>query len=178
MPHVIIVYYSVNDNIHELAQYIKNGIRSRNMSVSLMNIEHLNMYELSNADTIVFGCHTMMGGISGQYKLFMDLTNGHWHNQNWKNKLAAGFTTGPFNSEKMATLQTMAGFAAQHSMLWISQGHLAENEGRASSEIINRQGSYLGLICETNASINNQSNDNQTAYFFGIRIANATLRCS
>ena len=178
MPHVTIVYYSVDDSIYELAQYIKNGIRSRNMSVSLMNIESYDMGELLRSDTIVFGCPTTMGGISGQFKIFMDLTSGHWHNQTLKNKLAAGFTTGPINSERMATLQTMSGFAGPHSMLWISQGHLAENEGRVSSELVNRQGSYLGMIGDSTATLIQQSEDNQTAYYFGIRIANITLRCS
>ena len=56
---------------------------------------------------------------------FLDATSGRWQEQRWKNKLAAGFTNSAgLNGDKLATLQQLALFAMQHSMIWVGLGLL------------------------------------------------------
>jgi NAD(P)H dehydrogenase (quinone) len=180
MLRVVILYHSINGFIEMVMTNIKNGIDStnNNIEVTMMDIQCLSLDQLYNADTIVFGCPTIMGGPSAQFKSFMDLTTGIWHNQIWKNKLAAGFTTSEgLGGDKLATLQAISLFAAQHSMIWISQGHIAENEGNGSNLHINRLESYIGCMAQNHTDVQeNNESYYKTAYYFGKRIASATVR--
>jgi NAD(P)H dehydrogenase (quinone) len=178
MPRVSIVSDLPTERSREIASRIKDGIRSLyDIEIIEMNIYNVDINTLINSSAIIFGCPTSMGAPSALFKGFMEETRGEFYNQTFKNKLAAGFTFGDANSgDKHSTLQTLCSFASQHSMLWISQGHLAENEGAAANAMINENRSYLGNITEI--PLNNQGHANnephinnlQTAYYFGKRI--------
>jgi NAD(P)H dehydrogenase (quinone) len=116
-----------------------------------------------------------MGGIAAQYKSFIDACGGIWYEQGWRNKLAAGFTHSQgLSGDKLNTLEGLMIQAMQHGMLWVSLGIRPEG---SSPEQINRLGSYLGLMAQSEADQTNLfEGDRQTARLFGQRIADATHR--
>ena len=129
---------------------------------------------LHAADAIVLGCPTYMGTVSAPFKAFMDATGAFWAQQRWADKLAAGFTNaGGLSGDKLATLQALAGFAAQQGMVWVSQGVFPAGGG------INRMGSWLGLMAQSDdgpASVTPPPEDHATARLFGAWVARAAVR--
>ena len=130
--------------------------------------------ELHNADAIIFGCPTYMGTVSGVFKQFMDASGAVWQAQAWRDKMAAGFTNaGALSGDKLNTLTTLAMFAAQHSMIWVSQGVFVEKNG------INRMGSWIGMMAQSSdgpVETATPPEDHETARRFGERVARAAVR--
>ena len=71
----------------------------------------------------------------------------------WQDKLAAGFTNSAgMSGDKLCTLQQLAGFAAQHGMIWIPLGQLPgwqSSNGTAAD--LNRLASFLGVMAQSNS---------------------------
>ena len=139
--------------------------------------------ELDAADVIVFGCPTYMGSGSAALKSFMEETlRPQFLEQRWKDKLAAGFTNSAgMSGDKLLTLQQLAGFAAQHGMIWVSLGELPGWQTSAgSADDVNRLASFLGLMAQSNADqgpdLVPPASDRATAERFGRRIADAAHR--
>ena len=80
------------------------------------------------------------------------------------------------NGDKLNTLQQLALFAAQHSMLWISTGILPKFENDVQLEEPNGLGSYLGLMTLSDNSTKevNPPKGIKSAELFGQRIAKIT----
>lgn len=187
MKNVAIVYFSAAGHTQQLAHAIAEGVRSIPQTTAVLwRIEGSDLREgrwknqevtagLQQADTIVFGSPTYMGGIAAQYKSFIDACGGIWYEQAWRNKLAAGFTHSQgLSGDKLNTLEGLMIQAMQHGMLWLSLGMLPEG---SSPEQINRLGSYIGLMAQSQADQTNLfEGDRQTARLFGQRIADATHR--
>jgi len=72
--------------------------------------------------------------------------------QRWKDKLAAGFTNSAgMSGDKLLALQQLAGFAAQHGMIWITLGQLLGwQTSVGSADDPNRLASFLGLMAQSN----------------------------
>ncbi|MCY3005899.1 MAG: flavodoxin family protein [Planctomycetota bacterium] len=187
MKNVAIVYFSAAGHTQQLAHAIAEGVRSVPQTTAVLwRIEGSDLREgrwknqevtdgLQRADTIVFGSPTYMGGMAAQYKSFIDACGGIWYEQAWRNKLAAGFTHSQgLSGDKLNTLEGLMIQAMQHGMLWVSLGMLPEG---SSPEQINRIGSYIGLMAQSQADQTNLfEGDRQTARLFGQRIADATHR--
>lgn len=168
---IVILYDSDCHITHTIAQRILSGLQSENVTARLMSVDGVNEARLNLADCIIFGCRTgFTPGITTKMSQFMDSTRDRFENQAWKNKFAAGFTTST-GSNSTNVIQDFCNFAAKHSMLWISQGHLEENEGhnRPIDTRINSNSSFLGCT----ASV---SQGNLTAEYFGRRVAQQTKR--
>jgi NAD(P)H dehydrogenase (quinone) len=138
-----------------------------------------NMAPLNEADCIIFGCPTYMGGPSAQFKQFIDAASKVWFVQGWKDKLAAGFTnSGTPSGDKLSTLNQLYINAMQHSMIWISTGimHGAENTG-GTDKHLNRLSCYSGAMSESpHGSKEPLAADLYTAERFGKRAAEIALR--
>jgi multimeric flavodoxin WrbA len=112
----------------------------------------------------------------------MDQTSRLWLDQKWKDKLAAGFTnSGSRSGDKETTLMQLAVFAAQHSMVWVSLGLMpGNNSSHGSEEDINRLGSSLGAMAQSNVDEGPESGPSQsdlkTAAHLGKRVAEAAQR--
>jgi NAD(P)H dehydrogenase (quinone) len=139
--------------------------------------------ELDAADAIVFGGPTYMGSGSAALKAFMeDTIRPQFLERRWQDKLAAGFTNSAgMSGDKLLTLQQLAGFAAQHGMLWLSLGQLPGWEtSTGSADDPNRLAAFLGLMAQSNADqgpdLAPPASDRVTAERFGQRIGAATLR--
>ena len=67
--------------------------------------------------------------------------------------MAAGFTNSAgLNGDKLATLQQLALFAMQHSMIWVGLGLLPGNHTAAGSpDDLNRLAGFLGAMAQSNA---------------------------
>ena len=111
--------------------------------------------ELTSADALIFGAPTYMGGPSAQFKAFQDATSRTVFAAGglWRNKVAAGFTNSASRSgDKLATLQQLAVFAAQHGMHWVNLGLPPGNNSSTGSENdLNRLGFFMGATAQSNA---------------------------
>ncbi len=136
---------------------------------------------LAASDAIIFGSPTYMGTVSWQFKKFADASSKPWATQDWKNKIAAGFTnSASMNGDKLTTLQHMVTLAMQHGMIWASTGLMPSNTKAAQRNDINYLGSYLGLMAQSPSDSSPEEGplpgDLETAKLFGVRIAEAANR--
>jgi hypothetical protein len=164
---IVILYDSESEEIQRVVSRIRNGIGR----CEIMTLNNINHSVLERADTIVFGCKSgLTPGLSQGMLQFMDRTYDRFVNQVWRNKFASGFTIGE-GSTSIKTLEDLFAFACKHSMIWIPQGHLEENEGqnRPMGTTVNRNKSYLGCIVTL-------ENTDLTAETFGRRIRERTER--
>ncbi|MCB1735194.1 MAG: flavodoxin family protein [Gammaproteobacteria bacterium] len=132
--------------------------------------------ELDSSDAIVFGSPTYMGMASWQFKKFADTSSKRWAAQDWKDKVAAGFTnSATMNGDKHSTLHFMITLAMQHSMLWIGTGLMPSNNKAASRDDINYVGSFGGLMTTSpsDAGVDEAPTygDIETSKLFGERVA-------
>ena len=138
--------------------------------------------ELAAADAIIFGSPTYMGAVSGVFKIFMDASSKVWAASGWKDKIAGGFTNSASQSgDKLATLQQLSVFAAQHGMIWTSLGLPAgNNSSKGSTGDLNRLGAFLGAMAQSDADEGPDKgpipSDLATARVLGERIARAAAR--
>lgn len=184
---IAVVYHSTYGHTEALAKSVLKGVQqvagteSRLIPVSDAKNEWA---WLESADAIIFGCPTYMGSTSAGFKAFMEESSAVWAEQKWKDKLAAGFTNSASQSgDKLNTLVDLAIFAAQHSMIWVSLGLMpGNNDSRASVNDINRIGSYLGAMAQSNKDQGPAdappANDHETASMLGRRVAEIAGRFS
>lgn len=136
--------------------------------------------ELAQCDGIVFGCATYMGSGSALFKTFLETAfRPCWLEQQWKDKVAAGFTNSASqNGDKLSTLIQLAVFAMQMGMIWVGVGDLPGNNwsGGARSDL-NRLGTWMGAMGQSDADGSEPSvGDLDTAERFGARVALITRR--
>jgi multimeric flavodoxin WrbA len=123
-----------------------------------------------------------MGSPSAVFKKFMEESSSRWMKQEWADKVAAGFTNSSSQSgDKLNTLISLAVFAAQHSMIWVSLGLMPGNNASSGSvNDVNRLGSWLGAMAQSNfdqpADLAPLESDLQTAKSLGLRVANMAKR--
>jgi multimeric flavodoxin WrbA len=183
MISLAVIYHSAFGHTKKLAEAVQTGAASvPNTTVHLISAEeaHEHWDEINACDALIFGSPTYMGAVSAGFKEFMDKSGNLWLKQRWKDKIAAGFTTsGSYNGDKLAVLQQMAGFAAQHGMIWISLGLQPGDapEDGANTHVLNRLGSYLGAMARSvndSPEVTPPEGDIKTAQFLGRRVAELT----
>ncbi|MDN3632730.1 flavodoxin family protein [Vibrio lentus] len=185
-----IVFFSKNGATKQVAETIAEGINTQQPGSALL-IEVLSseivegrydndgkLNALNNCDAIIFGAPTYMGSPAAQFKSFMDASSDTYCKKAWRNKLAAGFTTGgSLNGEQQQTLLSFFTLACQHGMVWAG----LDISKHIDDLGLNRTGSSIGLVAsddQTAESTNNHihSNDLKTAFYFGQRIASLVER--
>lgn len=179
MINVVVVYHSSHGHTRMQAEAVTQGAASvSGVTARALGVEEAaNQWQaLHDADAIIFGCPTYMGSASADFKRFMDATSDFWSDQLWRDKIAAGFTNaGGLSGDKFATLIQLVTFAAQHSMIWVSQGVL--EAAQASGGQIDRLGSWLGSMAQSPSGKRKpDDSDLATARAFGARVAQATVR--
>ncbi|MCB1894898.1 MAG: flavodoxin family protein [Zoogloeaceae bacterium] len=129
---------------------------------------------LDRAGMIVFGAPTYMGGPSWQFKKFADASSKPWFGQQWKDKLAAGFTnSASMNGDKHSTLHYFITLAMQHGMLWTGTGLMPANSKASTRNDINYVASFAGLMTTSPADASPDEmveGDLATARAFGARL--------
>lgn len=179
---ISIVYHSAQGHTKQIAEILAEKLQSEYSLVHLINVVEVKdrFTLLHQSDTIIFGCPTYFGNISSGFKQFMELTGKFWYNQPWKNKLATGFTVSSTKSgDKLNTLVSLALFAAQHSMLWVSLGIMPRFCTNEQTDGQNRLGSYLGMMVQSGNGKQLQpphDGDLLTTELFANRILDVTLK--
>ncbi|MCK4585754.1 MAG: flavodoxin family protein [Gammaproteobacteria bacterium] len=188
MVSIVIVYHSGYGHTQKQAEAVHTGIiQIADVSATLLPINSVgeisedDWNSLSGSDTIVFGSPTYMGSVSWQFKKFADASNKQWFAQDWKDKLAAGFTnSASMNGDKLSTLHNMFTLAMQHSMIWVGSGMLPANSKDAQRNDINYLGSFAGLMAQSPSDASPEEGplpgDLETAKQFGMRVAEITKR--
>ncbi len=187
MPTISIVYYSGGGHTAVFAEAVAEGAKSvSGTSVNLLRIDGKDIVEgrfkndaflatLNASDAIIFGSPTYMGGPSGQFKTFADATGGIWYQQQWKDKLAAGFTVSAGTSgDKLNTLEYFFILSQQHGMVWIGTGVLPYATGQ-----INRYSFSSGAAGQANqepVTEKPDAEDKATGAHLGRRVAEAAVR--
>ncbi|MBA3696435.1 MAG: flavodoxin family protein [Methylotenera sp.] len=184
MTKIAVVYHSGYGHTAAQAQAVARGAKKVvGTEVLLLTSEEAQQWELlADADAIIFGSPTYMGSASAQFKAFMDDSSKVWFTQDWKDKVAAGFTTsGSQSGDKLSTLTQLAVFAAQHSMIWVGLGLMpGNNNSKGSVNDLNRLGSFMGAMAQTNvdqgADVAPIESDLLTAEHLGERVATITAQ--
>lgn len=187
MAQVVIVFHSGYGHTAKAAEAVLAGAQGAGANASLLPIDaEGNLPEggweaLAAADAIVFGSPTYMAGVSWQFKKFADASSKPWFGQQWKDKIAAGFTnSATMNGDKTATLQYMAHLAAQHGMVWVGTGLMPANMKASTRNDVNYVGSSLGLMTVSPADSSPEEGplpgDLETARLFGARVAQTAAR--
>ncbi|MBF6131562.1 flavodoxin family protein [Nocardia otitidiscaviarum] len=182
MSTIAVVYHSGFGHTREQAEAVRRGAAAvPGTEVTLVSVDE---YEsawaaIDAADAIIFGTPTYMGGPSAPFKAFLDATSGRWARQQWRDKLAAGFTTSAgVSGDKLATLQALSLFAMQHGMVWVGLGLLPGDF--ESADDLNRIGGFLGAMAHAPADaapeIAPGPGDLATAAHLGRRVAAAAMR--
>jgi NAD(P)H dehydrogenase (quinone) len=188
MTQIAIVYHSGYGHTKQQAEAVHAGVATvKGVNAQLLpidaegNISDVDWNALNAADAIIFGSPTYMGNASWQFKKFADASSKQWFSQQWKNKLAAGFTnSASMNGDKHSTLQYLITLAMQHGMVWAGTGMTPSNTKAAQRDDVNFLGSSSGLMAQSPSDSSPEEGplpgDLETAKLFGARIAEAALR--
>lgn len=176
MSKIVIVYHSGYGHTKKIAEAVAEGSRGALLAIDAEgNLPDGGWEQLAAADAIVFGSPTYMGSVSWQFKKFADASSKPWFGQQWKNKLAAGFTnSATMNGDKHSTLHYFMTLAMQHSMLWVGTGLMPSNAKASTRDDINYVGSFGGLMTATPSDASADEmvrGDIATAVKFGARVA-------
>ncbi len=188
MSNVAIVYFSGTGHTHLMADAIASGASQvLGTTVELLRItgeqivngrwqDDVILEKLNQADAIIFGSPTYMGGVAAQFKAFIDAASEVWLRQGWKDKLAAGFThSSSLSGDKQGTLLYFAINASQHSMIWVNVGDMPSFY-YGKTDGINRLGSFMGVMGQSAMDMSGKpaeidSGDKLTSERLGIRMA-------
>ena len=188
MSKVAIVYHSGFGHTHVLAESAAQGVRDAGGEAQLLRIEDASqdfaplLDAVKGADAVIFGAPTYMGDLSASFRAFTEASAASWFTQDWKDKLAAGFTVSNSPSgDKLNSLNSLAVFAAQHGMVWVSTGLLPGTvAGKIGPDDINRLGSFLGAMAQSENAPATETNpplgDHLTVRHLGKRVAEAAQR--
>ena len=181
MTDIVVVSHSGYGHTQRMAQAVAQGAQAQLIAIDADgNLPPDGWERLEAADAIIFGSPTYMGSVSWQFKKFADASSKQWFRQQWKDKIAAGFTNSAgMSGDKLATLTTMFTLAMQHSMIWVSQGLMPSNTRAARRDDVNYLVSYSGAMAQSPADggVNDMSSgDLETARLFGQRVAEIAAR--
>lgn len=133
---------------------------------------------LNESDAIIFGSPTYNGALGWRLKRFFESTTGPvWSQLKWRGKVAAGFTnSGALSGDKLATLQSLALFAAQHGMVWVNLDLLPRS---GEDGDLNRLGGWLGAMAQSDDASPEKTppaGDRKTAEHLGRRVAEVAAK--
>lgn len=181
-----IVYHSGYGHTAAQARAVARGVEETGARMLLVAVGdgEVPWQDLATCDGIIFGTPTYMGGPSAQFKAFQDATSNAVFAAGglWRDKIASGFTNSAARSgDKLATLQQLAIFAAQHGMVWVGLGlPPGNNSSTGSDEDLNRLGFFLGAAAQSNADESAEFappvSDLLTAEHLGRRVAEMTAQ--
>ena len=183
MSKIVIVFHSGYGHTAKVAQAVAEGSGGTLLAIDAEgNLPEGGWEQLAAADAIVFGSPTYMGSVSWQFKKFADASSKPWFTQQWRNKLAAGFTnSATLNGDKLSSLLYMFTLSQQHGMLWAGMGMHPSNAKASTRDDINNLGGYSGLITASPSDASPDEmvpGDLATAKKFGERIKEVAAKFS
>lgn len=173
-----IVYHSGYGHTTRMATAIAEGSGPGAVLVAIDaegNIAEDAWQVLADADAILLGSPTYMGGPSWQFKRFADASSKIWFEGGWQNKIFGGFTnSASINGDKLNTLEYFFLLAGQHAGIWVGMDIKPANVKASKRDDLNRMGSYIAPMAQTPADASPEemsSGDLETARLYGVRVA-------
>jgi NAD(P)H dehydrogenase (quinone) len=181
MAKIAIVFHSGYGHTQRMAQAVAEGSKGELVAIDAEgNLTEAQWAQLKAADAIIFGSPTYMGAASWQFKKFADASSKPWFTQEWKDKIAAGFTnSASMNGDKLSTLHYFFTLSQQHGMVWVGTGLMPSNKKSSTRNDLNYVASFSGAMAQTpsDASVEEMlPGDLETAKQFGARVAAVTAR--
>jgi len=188
LAKVAIVYFSGYGHTAVQAEAVREGAESvADAVVSMHRIDEAGelpfgaLEGLGQADAVIYGSPTYMGGPAWQFKKFADASSKAWLRQGWKNKIAAGFTnSASVNGDKFATIAYFWTLSQQHGQLWIGTGVLPANTKDSGPADLNWTAGFAGALAISPADASPdeapRSGDLETAKHLGKRVAEFAAR--
>ena len=184
MSKIAVVYHSGYGHTAAIAKAVARGAADvEGIDVQRISVTEIDKHwdDLKLADAIIFGTPTYMGGVSASFKAFMDASSKVWATQDWKDKIAAGFThSASHGGDKFNTVTQLFTFAMQHGMIWTGLGLLpGNNSSKGSVNDLNRLGSSTGALTQSSADQGADviiDSEFKTAEHLGKRVALVTLQ--
>ncbi len=181
MAKVTVVYHSGYGHTQRMAQSVADGAGATLLAIDAEgNLPEGGWETLNASDAIIMGSPTYMGSVSWQFKKFADASSKAWFSQQWKDKVAAGFTnSATMNGDKLSTLHYLFTLSMQHSMIWVGTGLMPSNSSTATKADINYTGSFAGAMAVSpsdKGADGMASGDLETARLFGERVAKLAAR--
>lgn len=176
MARIAVVYHSGYGHTQRIAQIVADSADADLLAIDADGrLGEADWDTLNEADAIVLGTPTYMGGPSWQFKRFADATSRAWFNRAWQDKFFAGFSvSASLNGDKGQTLAYLQTLASQHGGLWISLGMLPANQLAATRNDVNNLGGSVGLLVQAPSDAGADripQGDLDTARRFGERVA-------
>jgi NAD(P)H dehydrogenase (quinone) len=184
MLNILVLYYSQDGSVHQLAQQIGRGINSIDGCEAVLrtvpNINQKNnpdfapeveLNEIEECHALALGSPTHFGNMSGVMKIFIDSLTSIWIKGSLENKLATVFTsTSSIHGGNEATLLTMQ-IPLQHL------GMITLGVPYSVSELKSTQtgGTPYGAS-HTGNDINLSSDEQKIAFAQGKRLAELTIK--
>jgi multimeric flavodoxin WrbA len=181
MTRVAVVFHSGYGHTQRMARAVAEGARGELLAIDADgNLPEGGWQILKASDAIVFGSPTYMGDVSWQFKKFADASSKPWYAQEWKDKVAAGFTnSGGMSGDKLNTLFTLYTLAMQHGMIWVGLGLMPSNLKSSKRDDVNYIVSYSGAMAQSPADggvADMSAGDIETARLLGERVAAVAAR--
>src|SRR4029077_4474169 len=181
-PALAIAYHSGFGHTAVLADAVAAGSREAGADVTVIAVDRMTDVDweiLDAADGIVFGSATYMGNVSAGFQMFAEQTGRRCLNGTWRDKIAAGFTnSGAKSGDKLSTLVSLAIFAAQHHMHWVSLGLGAGwNSATGSEDDAQHLGVWIARGAQPDVHANPDQvhpSDVQTCHHLGRRVTLVT----
>ncbi|MQA41937.1 flavodoxin family protein [Rugamonas aquatica] len=188
MTTIAIVYFSGYGHTVKQAEAVQEGAAGvSGAEVQVFRIDQNGdlsedaLAAIGKADAIIYGSPTYMGGPAWQFKKFADKSSASWFGQNWKNKVAAGFTnSASVNGDKFSTIQYFWTLAMQHSQIWVGTGVMPSNKKEHGPSDVNWTAGFGGALAispsDASAEEAPRSGDLETARLLGKRVAELAAR--
>ena len=181
MTKIAVVYHSGYGHTQRIAQVVAEAADADLLAIDADGLlKDADWEVLAQADAIIFGTPTYMGGPSWQFKRFADASSKAWFSRAWQDKFFAGFSvSASLNGDKGQTLAYLQTLASQHGGLWISLGMLPANQLAATRSDVNNLGGSVGLLVQAPSDAGADkipSGDVETARRFGARVADVVAR--
>ncbi|EAP76674.1 tryptophan repressor binding protein [Roseovarius nubinhibens ISM] len=184
MANIEIVYFSGYGHTDRLAQAVADGAgnSARLWKLSENGTLPDDAWEaLDQADAILYGSPTYMGGPAWQFKRFADDSSKRWFARDWQDKLAGGFTnSASTNGDKGSTLAYFNTLASQHGQIWVSLGQAPSNTLASTPSDINWGGGSVGVTAispsDSSPDQGPRNGDLDSARAFGARVASLAER--
>ncbi len=181
MSKVVVVYHSGYGHTQRVAQQVAEGAAAQLIAIDAEgNLGEADWASLADADAIIFGTPTYMGGASWQFKKFADASSKAWFTRAWQDKVFGGFTNSASPvGDKGATMIGLQTLASQHGGIWVSLGQLPSNSKAATHADLNHLGGSVGLLVRSpsDASVDEiPQGDLDTARRYGQRVAEVASR--
>ena len=181
MSKIAIVYFSGYGHTAKQAEAVHAGAASVGEATLYRIDQDGNLPEsawdaIGQADAIVYGSPTYMGGPAWQFKKFADASSKPWFSQAWKDKIAAGFTnSASVNGDKFSTIEYFWTLSQQHGQIWIGTGLPPANTKAHGPADVNWTAGFAGALAISPSDASPEeaprAGDLETARLLGKRVA-------